>query len=101
MLQTARNHTEVATLRTEYETFAVHTLTPHIGAEIGGVDLSRPLSEPLLRDLRSAWLDWKVLVFRDQTLDRDQQKIFARHFGNLHVHPLLHGSKGDHEVLKV
>jgi len=37
MLQTARNHTEVATLRTEYETFAVHTLTPHIGAEIGGV----------------------------------------------------------------
>jgi len=87
-----------------YETIDVHPLTPHIGAEIRGVDLSEPLSEAQFRDVHQAHLDWMVLVFRDQEIDREQHKAFARRFGRLHVHPLKHnngGYGGDPEILEV
>src|SRR5262245_15827469 len=67
---------------------AVRPLTPHIGAEVDGVDLSQPLSQAQLRDIRSAFLDWSVLVFRNQQITREHHKAFGSHFGKLHVHPL-------------
>lgn len=66
----------------------IQPLTPHIGAEIEGVDLSRPLSQSQQDEIRQAWLDWQVLVFRNQELTREQHKEFGRSFGPLHVHPL-------------
>ena len=39
-----------------------------IGAEVSGVDLAMPLSDALIQDLRRAWLNHGVLVFRNQTL---------------------------------
>lgn len=73
---------------THYQTLQVTPLTPHIGAEVGGIDLSAPLSEGQLSDIRQAFLDWAVLVFRDQRLDREQHKAFMRHWGTLQVHPM-------------
>jgi taurine dioxygenase len=84
-----------------YQTFEIDTLTPHIGAEVIGVDLAKPLSNEQFSELYQAWLDWKVLVFRDQHLDREQHKAFARRFGKLHVHPMQHSYGGDPEVLTV
>ncbi len=86
---------------TSYKTIGVDTLTPHLGAEIDGVDLSQPLSNEQFSEIYQAWLDWKVLVFRDQHIDREQHKAFARKFGTLHVHPMQHSYKGDPEILKV
>ena len=37
-----------------YETITVDKLTPVIGAEIGGIDLSRPLSGPCEAEVRRA-----------------------------------------------
>lgn len=89
--------------RTRYESFELATLTPHLGAEIRGIDLSRPLDEAQGAELHRAFLDWSVLVFRDQTLTREQHKAFARRFGRLHVHPLHQGGHrgGDPEILPV
>ena len=84
-----------------FETIGVDSLTPHIGAEIDGVDLSKNLSNEQFSEIYQAWLNWKVLVFRDQDLDRDQHKAFARKFGSLHVHPMQHHYKGDPEILKI
>ena len=84
-----------------FQTFELKTLTPHIGAEISGVDLGRSLSNEQFSEIYQAWLDWKVLVFRDQHLDREQHKAFARRFGRLHVHPMQHSYGGDPEVLAV
>ncbi len=85
----------------DYQTIGIKTLTPHIGAEIEGVDLSEPLSNEQFTEVYQAWLDWKVVVFRDQHLDRDQHKAFARRFGKLHVHPMQHSYGGDPEILTV
>jgi len=79
----------------------ITTLTPHIGAEIHGVDLSQPLGNDEFSAIYQAWLDWKVLVFRNQHLDREQHKAFGRRFGSLHVHPMQHSYGGDPEVLAV
>jgi taurine dioxygenase len=63
-------------------------LTPTIGAEIDGVDLSQPLS-PENRDfIKAALLRYKVVFFRDQhALDSQRQAAFAAEFGPLYTHP--------------
>jgi taurine dioxygenase len=86
---------------TRYETFEVRTLSPHLGAEVQGIDFSRPLSNAQVNDLHSAFADWGVLVFRDQRLTRDDHKRAVRYFGEVHTHPTNHGRDGDPEVLIV
>ena len=101
MFNTREGQRESESIRTTYRTFAVRTLTPHIGAEVRDVDLSQPLSNEQAQDIHDAWLDWKLLVFRDQKLSRAHHKAFARRFGDLHVHPMQHHYRGDPEILKV
>ena len=84
-----------------YETLEVETLTPHIGAKVRGVDLSQPLTNEQARDVHQAWIDWKILVFPNQHLNRDQHKAFARRWGKLHVHPMQPTYGGDEDVLVV
>jgi taurine dioxygenase len=89
--------------RTRYDQFELRSLTPHIGAEIRGLDLSQPLSDAAAIEVEQAFRDWMVLVFRDQHLTREQHKAFARRFGRLHVHPMhAGGHRGqDPEILPV
>ncbi|MDB5571719.1 MAG: Taurine dioxygenase [Hyphomicrobiales bacterium] len=62
---------------------SVHPLSPSIGAEIRGVDISKPLDPKDVAVMRQAWLDHCVLLFRDQPLDAEQQRTFVRAFGEL------------------
>ncbi|MEM9622974.1 MAG: TauD/TfdA family dioxygenase, partial [Pseudomonadota bacterium] len=57
-----------------------------MGAEITGVDLAA-LSADDLGEIRQAFHDHQVLVFRAQNLDREAHKAFGRCFGELHIHP--------------
>ena len=101
MFNTSEGQSAQASIRTAYRTFEVASLTPHIGAEVCDVDLAAPLTNEQAQDLHDAWLDWKLLVFRDQELTREHHKAFARRFGKLHVHPMQHQYRGDPEILKV
>ncbi len=83
------------------EDLTILPLTPTIGAEIEGVDLTRPLSEATVSALRRALLDWKVLFFRDQEIDTGQHLAFARRFGELEVHPFAPQKPGYPEVLAI
>lgn len=79
----------------------IRPLTPHIGAEITGVDLGSNLSNEEQSQIHEAFLKHMVLVFRDQHLNRDQHKDFGRKFGKLHVHPMNFARSGDPEILEV
>jgi len=70
-----------------YETLEVFKLTPNIGAELRGVDLSQGLGNRQLEEIHRALLENLVIFFRDQTIDVEQHKAFGRHFGRLHIHP--------------
>jgi taurine dioxygenase len=74
-------------------------LSPAIGAEIGGLDLSAVPSPAVLAALRAALLEWKVLFFRDQDITTEQHLDFARQFGALEVHPFAPHKPGYPEVL--
>jgi alpha-ketoglutarate-dependent taurine dioxygenase len=70
-----------------YVSIQVDKLTPNVGAEIRGVDLSEPLDERTFKDIHDALIDNGVIFFRDQRLTPDRQKAFGRLFGELHLHP--------------
>ena len=79
---------EASDLHLDPKTITIDPLTPVIGAEIGGVDLSKPLSVEQEAELRAAQAAYHVLVFRDQKLSNEDHKRFARLWGTrLHVHP--------------
>jgi len=71
---------------------AVEPVTPVIGAEISGVDLSQPLDAQTLAEIQAALHKWRVIFFRDQDLNNDQFKAFGRSFGPLTpAHPITEG----------
>jgi alpha-ketoglutarate-dependent taurine dioxygenase len=76
-------------------TITVRPLQPTIGAEIGGVDLAVPLSDAVRDQIKAAILQYKVVFFRDQDLDRDQHAAFARQFGPLYTHPSVNKPYAD------
>jgi taurine dioxygenase len=61
----------------------VTPLSPACGAEIEGVDLTKPLSRETVEAIKQAWGRHLVLVFRGQTLSQDDQLRFASYFGDL------------------
>ncbi|MBO0691498.1 MAG: TauD/TfdA family dioxygenase [Acidimicrobiaceae bacterium] len=66
----------------------IHPLAGRIGAEIRGVDISKPLDDATLEGVKSALDTWKVVFFRDQHLDHASQIAFGRQFGELtYAHP--------------
>ncbi|HJV54710.1 MAG TPA: TauD/TfdA family dioxygenase, partial [Methylomirabilota bacterium] len=80
----------------------IEKLTPHIGAEVHGVDLAGPLDEPTFKQVHDALIENQVIFFRDQHLTPVQQKAFGRLFGELAVHPAAPGLvEGHPEILVV
>jgi alpha-ketoglutarate-dependent 2,4-dichlorophenoxyacetate dioxygenase len=64
-------------------TITVCPVTPNFAAEIGDVDLSRPLDLADVAAIKQVFAKYAVLVFPDQHLSQDQHLDFARHFGPL------------------
>ena len=84
------------------EALEVRPITPRLGAEVSGASLQR-LAPEQLRGIRAALLEHRVLVFRDQELDRASHKAFGRHFGALQTHPAKTelGLQGDPEIFEI
>jgi taurine dioxygenase len=74
---------------------------PHAGAEISGVDLTRPLSSGAIREIRLALVTHGVVGFRDQPLTIEQQIRFAAQFGVIYIHPVADKTSRYPEILAV
>ena len=71
-----------------YATISATPVTPVIGVEVEGVDLTVDVPDDQIEDLTRALANHNVLFFRDQPeLTPEQQIRFARRFGELHLHP--------------
>lgn len=64
-------------------TIVVQGVTPSFAAEVGDVDLSRPLAAEELAAIRAAFTKYGVLIFPDQHFDDESHLDFARNFGPL------------------
>ena len=54
-----------------------------LGAQVVGIDLSKPLSEKHVQIIQEAWAEHQVLVFPNQDLGPESLLAFSRHFGEL------------------
>jgi taurine dioxygenase len=71
------------------------------GAAIRGLDLTRPLSQALVAELRALWLEYHVLVFPDQPIDDDDLERFTRYFGPFGEDPFFGPIPGRENVVAI
>jgi alpha-ketoglutarate-dependent taurine dioxygenase len=80
----------------------VRLLSPIIGAEIYGVDISRPLGESVVAAVRDTLNRYHVVFFRDQEMTPDEQEAFAQQFGEVtEAHPVITSIEGNSKVLAI
>lgn len=85
----------------EYEHFTAHRVTPYMGAELGGIDLTRPLSSGQAEELQDALARFQVIFFRDQQIGHDAHKALGRVFGPLAIHSAVAGIEGHPEIVAI
>jgi len=51
-----------------FDTIQTIPVSPALGVEIGGVDLSQSLGDDVIAEIRQAWLEYRVVFFRDQDI---------------------------------
>lgn len=74
-------------------------LTPAIGAVIDGLDLSAPMADSEIVEIRRALDEHLVLFFKGQSLSPERQRDFAARFGELYVHPFYPGCEEAREIM--
>ena len=60
----------------------------HVGVEVSGFDITRPISEDTVTELVELWNEHGILLFRGQRVTPENQIAFSRNFGELEMHPL-------------
>jgi len=70
------------------QTFDIRPFPGSVGAQIIGLDLSRPVNDQDFARIHRAHLDHHVIVFRNQRITPEQQIAFSRRFGVLQIHVL-------------
>jgi taurine dioxygenase len=84
----------------ELSAITVTPLTPRIGAEIGAVNLAAPTNRQI-EEISAALVDHQVIFFRDQTLEPESLKRFARAFGELAIHSAVPGLPDHPELVAI
>jgi len=76
-------------------------LTPHIGAEIRGIDLRAQPDEETIAAIQQAWLDHLVIIFPGQKLSQEDLVRVTRYFGEQaqHSRPAKYFPKGYSSLL--
>ena len=83
-------------------TVSIHPFDTALGAEVRGLDLSRPIDEADFAVVEEAYRTRSVLLFRSQKLTPEQHIEFSRRFGKLEIHVLDQWRHSDHpEILIV
>ncbi len=92
----------VAVLQRDYAHIEARPFAPNLGAEIRGVDLSEPISDEQFADIHQAFLDYQVLMFKDQKEIPPERHIeFGKRFGTLHAHPAAPTMQGYPEIFEI
>ena len=74
-----------------YRHIQVRPIAGALGAEVSGIDASRPLAADVVAEIRRAWLEHLVIFMRDQQLTPHALVELARAFGEPMEYPQLKG----------
>ena len=84
-----------------FECIEARPIAGALGAEIAGVDISRPLTSAVAGEIRAALDRFLVIFFRDQELSLEQLKSFSRCFGELGRVPYVGALEQHPEIIAV
>jgi len=84
-----------------YRQISARRIAGALGADIGGVDLSRDIDDALFGEIRQALLDHGVIFLHDQEIAPAQQLAFAKRFGAIHLHPHVEGLSEFPEIMEI
>ena len=88
-------------VRTPNSNIEVTPTASGFGAVVTGLDLSKPLANGVMDDVRQAWADHGVLSFPDQPLSLDQLEAVTLQFGPFGVDPFIAPMPGRPNVLEL
>lgn len=78
--------------------FDVSRVSPSVGAEISGLDLSAPLSAETIANVRRALGEFGVIFFRNQAIDPAAHLDFAKRFGDININKFFQPVEGFSEI---
>lgn len=83
------------------QSIKVEPISGALGAEVSGIDISKPLTGRQVDSLHDAFLEHQVICIRDQDLTPTQQLAFARNFGEPDIYPFIKGLPDTPEVIEI
>lgn len=96
MNQTSQAETrQILSSATVRPSIVIRPIDPVMGAEVTGLDASRPLSTDAKSRLEDAFNEYKLLCFRDQMLTADSLVAFTRNWGVPGEHTMPGQLRGD------
>ena len=84
-----------------YKSIGVSPISGALGALITGVELKEPLQGPVLEEIYKAFLEYKVIFFKDQDLSPETQLRFGKMFGQPIIYPFVKGLKDFPEITPI
>ena len=92
----------VAIKTNDFQHIEARPFAPNLGADIYGVDLSKPVPDDQFAEIRQAFLDYQVLFFKQQSeIPPDLHVTFGKRFGPLHAHPAAPTMDGHPEIFEI
>ncbi len=85
----------------DYRTIQVTPQPSGFGAEISGLDLTRPLPAPVLDEVKAAWARHGVVAFPDQVMSLDALEAFTLQMGGFGNDPYIKPMAGHPNVLEL
>ncbi|HAD38022.1 MAG TPA: taurine dioxygenase [Gammaproteobacteria bacterium] len=85
----------------DYQHIRVESISTALGAVIHGIDCRSELPDPVIDEIRQAWLQHLVVFFQEQDLEPAEQLAFARRFGLPVKYPMIEGMSEFPEVVQV
>ena len=79
----------------------VKPMTGALGAEIFGPNLAKPVPKAEFQEIYKAWLKYNVIFFRDQKITPNQQIVFAKKWGSIHIHPFIKPHPRYPEIIEI
>ena len=84
-----------------YRTLTVQPQPTGFGAEITGLDLTQPLPDAVLAEVKAAWARHGVVAFPDQPMSLEAQEAFTRTMGGFGHDPFIKPMPGHPNVLEL
>ena len=84
-----------------YRSIEVTPISGALGALVSGVELKDPLQEEVFAEIYKAFLDYKVIFFKDQDLNPETQLRFGRMFGQPIIYPFVKGLQDFPEITPI